>query len=465
MICHTKNLTRLLWVLRMQVFALIIFCTSANAQTQRIDVLSPRPLSDATLILQGVLNQPITYEDPQWDNPNETKELFKHGPVIPKSHRLKFRYTLGDPRMIITQLLHQYHQQIGRAQFKLIIDPEGIFNVVPIRRSGRDSRLTSNVSILSTKISLYAEDKSYASIMETIEELLSPNFAGLALHFQPLYRLKKSVNWSNNEARSCINELFSEINRQRAGFRYSWELRYAPDFPQGVLSVRRIFPNMDVFNSAHMRIETARPLVEALKMLETDFGQTITYEGPPLLCPCDVMSDRSGTPQRPRGGIIAFSYSLQAQPSQVIQACLKAYHSNLSKTGNFQMIKTSSIYHVLPTEFRNEQGILIPHESILRAPITVIENNRSPMELLRIICRKLTESSGKSVIVGEFGARELSILQQAPLKSLNLVGQSPRMILTELVKDIHYNLSWHVFFDPESKEYVLNIHTISTSNH
>ena len=436
---------------------------SAKFVLRQIDVFSGRPLSDATVILQDVLNQVITYEDPLWDNPNETIELFKEGPVIPKPHQLRFQYTVDDSETVILALLDQYHCQIGRTQFELLSTTEGIYSVVPVKRQNKQGKFISNASVLDTKISLSVRDTSYTSIMAEIESILAPDIAGFAQPLQSLRRLKGSVDWKNKDARSCINEIFNEISKYHPRFGFSWELRRAPDAPQGILNVRRLLRNEQLTNFElpwRVRVEATRPLSHVLKNLETDLGQTITYEDPPLRWSGDLMRDRHGVTQRPRGGILEFHSGLYTAPAQVIQSCLTAYHGDSTSTGKFKITKSGAIFHAIPTESKTEEGILKPHKSILDTPITVLETNRPSIDILQTICMRLAQSSGRRVVLGEFSQLERSILQKASKKSVHLVNQLARTGLTDFVKEIDNDLSWQFLFDPKSKNYVLNIHSI-----
>jgi hypothetical protein len=132
----------------------IVFATMIEAQgIRRIDVFTGRPLSDAIKILEGELDRVITYEDPIWENPIILDEIFKGGPVVLKSRRLTFQYTLGPPKATIEEILNQYHKQTNLARFELVVGPGEIYNVIPVKYLGKTGNLREIRSILDADTS------------------------------------------------------------------------------------------------------------------------------------------------------------------------------------------------------------------------------------------------------------------------------------------------------------------------
>ena len=138
-------LNRLLCILIIGAFITGVFSISVNAQgARRIDVFSTRPLSSALRILESELDCVITYEDPSWQDPLVLNEIYAGGSVVPKRGRLTFVYNPGNPEMVIKGVLNQYHQQIDTTQFELIVEREGLYNVVPVKRTNESGELVEN---------------------------------------------------------------------------------------------------------------------------------------------------------------------------------------------------------------------------------------------------------------------------------------------------------------------------------
>jgi TolA-binding protein len=445
-----------------KTFTAFISDTPVAAQaTRQIDVLGARALSDAFKILERELDCVITYEEPSWEDPL-VREMFEGGPVVPKMQRLTFQYSLEDPEVVIQKVLDQYHQQTDIARFELIVGPEGMYNVVPVKYTNKAGELVEYHSILDANISLSMQDVTHSEIMDEILRRLPQKLTPGRIF--PGHYVKTSVSWDSKSARSCINQVFHEFN-QLYEYKRSWHIRRGPaseDRP-AIFSYHRIYNRR-----WHMRIEAARPLAEALKILERNFKRTITYEDTLYLRRHDVMRNRAREPQMPRGGIVDFSYSpdVPGSASRAVQNCLASYNTSSSNPGVFTMGYTVDerhgyIIHVFPDKSRDgegEQGILVPYTPILSTIISISEQDKTPLDIVRTICAKAVESSGTQINVGEFAQEVTPDL----LISYGVNDKPARVALTQFLKSIDKYLSWQFLYDPKSKEYVLNVHSITT---
>jgi len=457
---NMSSFDRSLCVLIIVIFMAVIFGTPINAQdTQRIDVFSGRALSHALLILEGELDCVITYEDPLWEAPL-VKEMFEGGPVVPKKTSLSLEYSQGSPEMVIQEVLNQYHQQTDKARFELMAGPEGIYNVVPVKCQNEAGELVEHQSVLDAKISLSMQDAPFSEIMNEILNKL-PQKLSLARVFVQHYATT-SVSWDNKDARSCINQVFYELNKV-SEHKFSWHIRRGPvsePYP-AVFNTHRVRSRQQW----HTRIEAARPLAEALKILERNFRDTITYEDSLYLRRYDVMRNRDKEPQMPRGGIIDFSYSPDMPSGKAIQNCLADYNNARDNPAVFtiEYEDEEPVVHVFPIQLRDTRGefpdekhISVPHTPILSTVISVSEQDKAPLDIIKAICGKVTESSGAVINMGEFPQERLSV---SPV-SFSVADKPARVALTGFLKSISRYLSWQLFYDPKSKEYILNIHDI-----
>jgi hypothetical protein len=460
-VAHTMDpFDRFLCVLTIGAFIACILGTPVDAQdTRRIDVFSGRALSHALLILERELDCAITYEDPLWEAPL-VEEMFEGGPVVPKKTSLSLEYSLGSPEIVIQEVLNQYHQQTDRASFELTAGPEGIYNVVPVKCKNAAGELVENHSVLDAKISLSMQDATFSEIMNEIISKL-PQKLALARVFVQHYATM-SVSWDNKDARSCINQVFYELNKV-SEHTFSWHIRRGPasESRPAVFNVHTVRARQQW----HTRIEAARPLAEALKILERNFRDTITYEDALYLRRFDVMRNRDKEPQKPRGGIIDFSYSPDMPSYRAIQNCLADYNHDRDNPAVFtiEYEEEEPVIHVFPIllrdmrgEIPDEEHFLVPHTPILSTVISVSEQDKSPLDILRAICGKVAESSGAVINMGEFPQERLSV---SPV-SFSVADRPARVALTGFLKSISRYLSWQLLYDPKSKEYILNIHDI-----
>ncbi len=450
-----------------KTFAAFISETPVEAEaTRQIDVLGGRALSDAFKILERELDCVITYEEPSWEDPL-VKEMFEGGPIVPKKQRLTFQYSLEDPAVVIQKILDQYHEQTDIARFELVAGSEGMYNVVPVKYTNKAGELVDYDSILNAKISLSMENALHSEIMNEILNRLPQKLSPGRMF--PNHYVKTSVSWDNKSARSCINQVFHELN-QLYEYKRSWHIRRGP-----ASNARpAIFSHHRIYNRRwHVKIEAARPLAEALKILERHFRQTITYEDTLYLRHRDVMKNRAREPQKPRGGMVDFSYSPDISSDRAIRNCLAAYN-NWDHPGIFTMGHTMDeeygyILHVFPAKLKDrkdEQDILIPHTPILSTVISISEQDKTPLDIVRAICAKAAEGSGTGISIGEFPQQILPDRHVSPPVlvlpvSFSVDHKPARVALTGFLKSINKYLSWQLIYDPKSEEYVLNIHSIN----
>jgi len=454
-----KPFGRFLCILAIGTFIASVFGTPVDAQaTRQIDVLGGRALADVFKILERELDCVITYEEPSWEDPL-VREMFEGGPVVPKKQRLTFQYSLEDPEVLIQKILDQYHQQTDIAQFKLVVGTEGMYNVIPVKYTNKAGELVEYHSILDANISLSMQDVPHSEIMDEILNRL-PQKLSSGRRF-PQHYVKTSVSWDNKNARSCINQVVHEFNKVSER-KFSWHIRRGP----ASNALPALFSYHRIYNRRwHMNIEAARPLAEALKILERNHRGTITYEDTLYRHRRDLMMNRAREPQMPRGGIINFSYSLDNPFDRAVQNCLAAYNDKPNNPGNFTVGRTIDerygyIIHVFSDKLRDrkdEENTLIPHTPILGTVISISEQDKIPLDIIRTVCAKAAEGLETDISIGELPQEVSPDL----LISFSADDKPARTALTEFLKSIDKHLSWQLFHDPKSNEYVLNVHSIT----
>jgi len=203
-----------------------------------------------------------------------------------------------------------------------------------------------------------------------------------------------------------------------------------------------------------IKVSDPRPLSAAILILEARTKLAITYEDPPYLYPDEIAVSPEG-PLIPKGGSIDFSYSDDSEPSNIIQSLLEA-HSKMGNPGIFQVDKSEGFYLVFPLKYRNEKGELIPQSSLLDSPISISAQNISGIDIIEILCDKLSKALNKNVMIGMIPTKPFSKIYE----SYNVIDQPARSHLIKLIKDSGNSLSWQMLYDPKLKWYVLNIHYI-----
>lgn len=217
-----------------------------------------------------------------------------------------------------------------------------------------------------------------------------------------------------------------------------------------------------------LSIKSGRPVAEAIRALERDCGCAITYEDPLYVHPSEIEDvtesvrrdlDKFPPGQAPRVFVpksrsLDFEYDLllvKRNPTRVVQDLVAANKSQ-GNPGRFRVEKGGQVIHVIPTAFKNNEGRLARQASVLDTVISPPSFNR-PLQVLREICNQISQKTQTRVIVGAVPLNRLVSDQE----SRETEPQKARDILVRLLGP---SSSWQLFYGPEIKGYVLNIHPV-----
>ena len=272
--------------------------------------------------------------------------------------------------------------------------------------------------------------------------------------------------------------------RIRATFRrqrHSWRL------PRGYLVcvIAFVLPGAAARSSAdpeagtvvEISVEGARPLADAVNLLEERYGWIITYEDAPYVHSSDVKDvtrevrrDLDESSQAavarvlvPSGGRIDMTATISGSvPNQediaaLVRKALDAHAEN-GNPGVFRLQRAGTSFHVIPSQVRTSAGQLAPKGSILDAAITISDKERDGVQTLEAICDAVAHSAGVRIGVGTI---PFNMLRQTRIH-LTASEESARSVLVRALAGMHRNVSWRLFYDPGLRLYVLNVHVVQT---
>ena len=107
----------------------------------------------------------------------------------------------------------------------------------------------------------------------------------------------------------------------------------------------------------------------------------------------------------------------------------------------------------------NKGGQVVPQEPVLDAAITLPVAERSGLQTLQAICDSVSQATGTNVVVATCPTNLFAQYKDQQ----SAVGQKARDVLQNLLDSVggeRTNLSWSCLFDPDTKTYFLNIHTV-----
>ena len=217
--------------------------------------------------------------------------------------------------------------------------------------------------------------------------------------------------------------------------------------------------------------EGPRPLADAIETLENRYRWVLTYEDPPYVYASDVEDvtlavQRTYHPEKrvlvPRGGPFNFEYALasgaaEPEESVVLANLLEAYRFS-GYPGEFRLLRTGSVFHVVPSESRNSFGLFEARSSLLDANISIEHQERTADEMLKAITNTVSASGSATVLPGTWPLNLfLSIRRYEGAKN-----ESARTVLLRTLEATHSKWSWRLLCDPgAARVCALNIHGVA----
>jgi len=429
-----------------------------------LEVYGGRPMSGAVIALGEQLQCAITYEDPPLEFAGDLR------PVCPGSlmlghrrGRISFSYQkTGNTLEIIRQLLAQ-HSAAGNAGDFTVIQTGDIYNVIPIRYRNKAGKPVEHHSVFDTRISISLQDTNLQYAMEAICKAVSKANSrfNLGLGQTPLnafLRMPYSREIVDEPARDVINEILAIYNQalkdHNASILLTWgALTHPPTSTQERQSYGFGFRKISLQSpdSMKMRVVSQQPMASAVQLLEKRFGTLITYEGPPYLCPSDLLGATCL-----RGGIINMDWDKTYSVEEVLGTLMQARIEPRDVPAVFTVEKTAANrFHVYPVMAKDEGGNLVPRISIMNQQISFSTENINGLTFIELICLKLSLLTKEKVVLGPVPEKLSETLSKQISPSISITNQKGRDCLSQFVAKINPDISWQLLFEPSSKEYRL----------
>lgn len=219
-----------------------------------------------------------------------------------------------------------------------------------------------------------------------------------------------------------------------------------------------------------VEVNDARPLATALDIIEKRYAWVITYEDPPYLYGADVEDvtlsvrrdfDLTRRVLAPRGGRFTFEYptSPDGRPPNapaLLEKLLDQYRLS-GHPGMFRVITTGNVFHVVPSESRDADGIFVPHVSLLDAKISFADGQRTALSMLDAIVKAVSRQRAARVGVGTV---PLNLLMQRRVDG-GATDESARTVLLRTLEATHRELSWRLLCAPgPGPDCALNVHFV-----
>ena len=213
-----------------------------------------------------------------------------------------------------------------------------------------------------------------------------------------------------------------------------------------------------------------RPLSEAARQLERQLGLAVTYEDGSYVAPEDILDvtaqvRRDGRTEPRvlvmRGGAFRFQNAMPGTAGaggvhQVLNRLVAAWNQS-GIGGTFSLVDVRAGFHIIPTARRGVTGELEPYTSPLSAPIDMPTEERTGLDIVTDIARRLSEETGRRIWVGMMPTN-LMVQKSVTVGARN---ESARSVLWRALQQLHPSLSWQLLCSVgEQADCALNIHAI-----
>ena len=226
-----------------------------------------------------------------------------------------------------------------------------------------------------------------------------------------------------------------------------------------------------------MEVTDGRPVAETIRTLTKKYPTVVTYEDPRYEYPGDIkdvteevrsrLSGPAGASTKrilvPGGGTLRFSYEANvdangrpANVRETLEAVLTA-NMNSAFPGRFRIEQTGEVFHVIPTQVRNQRGDWVAQASVLDARITLPRREMNGYEMLVAITEAVSDATG--IHVGLTSGDANSFFNHSGY--LQADNEVARSVLLRTLYAINNRFTWSLLYGPDVKWYALNISAVA----
>lgn len=211
----------------------------------------------------------------------------------------------------------------------------------------------------------------------------------------------------------------------------------------------------------HVSANSPRPLAQTLDALLQKYAWPVSYEDPRYGAGADLVSAHIGSSQMtvPGGGSFAVEFSEKAPDEEKTLRTVVEQYNQSKNPGRFELRHADGNFYVVGTAARDNKGALATQQVLLDFPITISSKERTVEETVNEICSELSSHAHTAVAIGVVPT---SLLEHNKV-TVGGTKVPARDLLLQSVTGTHHALYWRLLFDPNSKAYTLDLHSVKPS--
>jgi len=214
-------------------------------------------------------------------------------------------------------------------------------------------------------------------------------------------------------------------------------------------------------DSVRVTANSPRPLLQVLDALLQKYGWIVNYEDPAYVSDLDVVEAPDGIPHShvPAGGPFTVEFPANKPDQEKTLRLIVDFYNQSKYPGRFELRHSGDTYSVVGTAAHDAKGAMSPEQPLLDLPVTLPAQERTIVDTIDLICHSLAAQRHTTVIIG---VQPRNLIAHTSVK----IGGSKvpaRELLLQCLAATHHTLYWRLFFDPNTKGYVVNIHAMHSS--
>jgi len=226
-----------------------------------------------------------------------------------------------------------------------------------------------------------------------------------------------------------------------------------------------------------LEITYPRPVLKAVEDLSEKYGYVITYEEPKVVYSGDVQDI---TQQRMaeakaqgkvvmvrrvlalNGGSVEVPLPTTAQVSvstmySLLQQLVRSWTDSNQGGAHFAVEEDGAIFHIVPTEVRDQNGNWQTVQSILNVPISLATEARTDLDTFKAIANAVAAQAGVRLRWVVNGGLMIGGQLNTKRYVIGAQGEPAATVLMRAFKSMGTKRTWYLNYDPTSHTYVLNI--------
>lgn len=212
----------------------------------------------------------------------------------------------------------------------------------------------------------------------------------------------------------------------------------------------------------HITANSPRPLLQILDALQQKYGWVVDYEDPQYVSQMDLVDASHGDSRSrlPGGGSFTIDFPAGAPEEEKTLRFVVDSYNHSKNPGRFEVRRgAQGAFYVVGIAAHDQKDVISPQQVLFDLPITIAAGEKPITATLDLMCQEVTAQSHTAVTIG---VSPRALLDHTPVK-VGGTKVSARDLLLQGLMATHHTLYWRLLFDPNSRGYFLDIHTVRSS--